>query len=137
MANNENLKPFQKGNKLGKGRPPKLITTTIKELKEQGYQAATAGQIKEASEFLITLDREKLADIAKDEMQPMYLRIVAKELLGKKGHDVVNSILDRNYGRPKQALEHTGENGGAIKLDFSPKIIQGNKPLATDEKQLD
>lgn len=137
MANKQNLKPFQKGHKLSKGRPPKLITTTIRELKEQGYQPATAAQIREASEFLITLDREKLADIAKDEAQPMYLRIVAKELLGKKGHDVVNSILDRNYGKAKQALEHTGENGGAIKMDFSPKIIKSDAKMVTDEKDLE
>jgi len=114
MANEQNLKPFQKGHKLSKGRPPKLISTTIKELKEAGYQPATAGQIREASEYLITLDREKLTEITKDEMQPMYLRIVAKELLGKKGLDVVNTILDRAHGKPKQGVEHSGEGGGAI-----------------------
>jgi len=130
MANEQNLKPFQKGNKLSKGRPPKLISTTIKELKEKGYQAATAGQIREASEYLITLDREKLTEITKDEMQPMYLRIVAKELLGKKGLDVVNTILDRAHGKPKQGVEHSG----GIDTNFTVSPVDTDSIRAIFEK---
>jgi len=139
MNKKDNLKEaWQKGQSGNpKGRPPKLITGTIKDLKEQGYQPATAGQIREASEYLITLDREKLTEITKDEIQPMYLRIVAKELLGKKGLDVVNTILDRAHGKPKQGVEHSGEGGGAILLDFTPKVVSSTKDLATDEKDLD
>ena len=128
----------QKGQVLNpKGRPPKLISSVINQLKEEGYEPATPTLIKQASEYLITLDKGKLEELAEDDMQPMYLQILARELLGDKGEEVMNRMIDRAYGKPKQGVEHSGEGGGAIVFDFSPKIIQGNKPLATDEKQLD
>lgn len=121
----------QKGQILNpKGRPPKLITTTIKELKEQGYQPATAAQIKEASEVLITLDKDKLVEIGKDEMQPMYLRIVARELLGKKGLDVMNTILDRAHGKAKQSVEHSG----GIDTNFTVSPVDTDAIKAIFEK---
>lgn len=34
-----------------------------------------------------------------------------------------SALLDRGYGRPKQALEHTGGNGGPVQLNITHEII--------------
>jgi hypothetical protein len=132
MDKKNNLKEAWKKGQSGnpKGRPPKLIASTIKDLKEAGYQPATAAQIKEASEVLITLDKDKLVEIGKDEMQPMYLRIVARELLGKKGLDVMNTILDRAHGKAKQSVEHSG----GIDTNFTVSPVDTDAIKAIFEK---
>jgi hypothetical protein len=33
------------------------------------------------------------------------------------------ALLDRGYGKPRQALEHTGQDGGAIRVTVTHRII--------------
>src|SRR4051812_45632046 len=53
-----------------------------------------------------------LADIANDRGAPHSARVAA-----------ANHILDRAYGRPPQALEHTGANGGPIELARIERVV--------------
>lgn len=49
-----------------------------------------------------------LSDIMKDAKAPPNARAMA-----------ANSLLDRAHGKPRQAVEHTGANGGPMRFDLS------------------
>lgn len=99
---------FEKGDPGGPGRPPRLLSTIVAELKAKGYQRATAGTVVEAFEMLMNVPEEELTEMVKDKTQPMSLRIVGKAMLTAKGWDVLQSMMDRVHGKPKATHEHTG-----------------------------
>jgi len=61
--------------------------------------------------------------MVKDKHKPMSLRIVGKAMLTAKGWEVLQAMLDRAHGRPKQSLEHSGEVISRITVsdDIPPK----------------
>lgn len=123
MPNPENLKPFKKGHDERRnygGRPKKLVSSVIMELEESGYKRATAIQVREALEMLINLDESKITEVIQDKEQPMLLRIIAKRMLSKDGHEMVEKILDRTHGKAKQQMDvTTGGEKLAPSIDFS------------------
>jgi hypothetical protein len=83
-----------------KGRPPKLVSFILKELKDKGYEPAKKGQVLEAYEFIIALPRDEIVKISKDYTLPHFMSIVAKRILSKYGHDMLEKMLDRTHGKP-------------------------------------
>jgi hypothetical protein len=125
MPKPENIDPhkFPKG-KSGnpKGRPPKVLTTLVADLKKQGYERATATTVTETIEHLIGLPEERLRELLADKEQPMSVRIIIKSMLSAKGFETLSAILDRAHGRPKQQMDvaTTGEQ----KLEVRVKITK-------------
>lgn len=113
---------FEKGDTNNGGRPPKLLSGIVRELKAKGYERATAGTVVEAFEMLLNVPEEVLADMVKDNAQPMSLRIVGKAMLTAKGWDVLQAMMDRVHGRPKQQMDLT-TNG----KDLTPPPINLNR----------
>lgn len=112
MANNpkavDNIKPymFEKG-KSGnpKGRPPKLVSSLIQELKDEGYERVGATQIVESYELLTGMPEDEIRQKVNDKSQPMIIRIVGKAMLSAKGFEILEKMLDRAQGRPKQSID--------------------------------
>ena len=105
------------------GRPPKLLSTIVEELRAQGYERATSSVVVDAFETLLNVPEEVLADMVKDKAQPMSLRIVGKAMLTAKGWDVLQAMMDRVHGKPKQQHDHT--TGG----DKLPAFVVNVPPL--------
>lgn len=103
----------EKGDPGGPGRPPRLLSTIVAELKAKGYQRATAGTVVEAFEMLMNVPEDVLADMVKDKSQPMSLRIVGKSMLTAKGWEVLQAMMDRAHGKARQSLDVSGELKGA------------------------
>lgn len=118
MANEENLKPFPKGvSGNPKGRPKKLITHTIEELKKMGVKETTAQEIKTIYLMLINLSIPDLEKLVKDdENQPVLTRVIGRAILSKKGFDIIEKILDRGIGRPQQPFEISSDK--PIEISF-------------------
>ena len=96
----------QKGDVLNpKGPTPKLLSTITAELKAKGYERATANQVADAFETLMNVPQDELAKMVKDEKAPMSLRIVGKAMLTAKGWEVLQAMLDRAHGKPKQSVD--------------------------------
>lgn len=108
---------FEKGDPGGPGRPPLLLSTIVKELRAKGYERATAGTVADAFETLLNVTHEDLVKMGSDPKSPMSLRIVAKGMLAAKGWEVIQAMLDRAHGRPKQGMDHT-TNGKEITVTF-------------------
>jgi antitoxin (DNA-binding transcriptional repressor) of toxin-antitoxin stability system len=106
MANEQNLKPFQKGGDERinlQGRPQKLIT----QMKEIGY---TKSQVEETMLSMLSLSRKELEKIDKGEEYTIMERTIAGALL--KGHDKnslfnLEMLLTRSQGKPKETIDQT------------------------------
>lgn len=116
---------IEKGDTSNGGRPPKLLSTIVAELKAKGYERATANNVVEAFETLLNVTQEDLEEMVKDKSQPMSLRIVGKAMLTAKGFEVLQAMMDRAHGRPKQSvdLKEEGEVKHTITFRRGGKVI--------------
>lgn len=97
---------MEKGETLNpNGRPPKVLTKVLEELREAGYQNVKVANVVEAYELLFGLDQKKIEEVVSDVKQPMIMRIVGKAMLSKKGTEMLEKMLDRAFGKPKQVQE--------------------------------
>ena len=103
---NSNLKPFKKGQSGNpKGRARKTIASVLKDLEEVGAEPATLDQVKATYMGLITLSENELTVLIADKGTPMLFRVVAKRILSKDGFEVIEKLLDRSFGKPKQEAQ--------------------------------
>ena len=86
------------------GRPKKLVSKVLDELKEEGEQVSKS-QVFDIYQIMISLTIPKLKEVAGDESKPALYRILAKEILGKKGFEAIEKMLDRANGKPMQMTE--------------------------------
>jgi hypothetical protein len=76
------------------------------------------------------MPQDDLKKLVEDKECPMLFRICASNILGKKGFEIVEKMLDRAIGKPTTKTEITGEDSAPI--DFTIKIVQGVKTLPYD-----
>lgn len=111
MPNPENVakhkfKKGQSGNP--KGRPPKLINHINEQLKSEGFTPASKSQIVEAYLLIVQLPLEKIKEIQDTSTNyPILFKLIARELIGKRGSDILEKILDRGIGRTTEIIEAT------------------------------
>ena len=103
-----------------KGRPRRLVSSIIQDLKEKGIVQVKATDIVEAFEMLFNLESKEIAEIANNDSNPYFIRRVAKEMLSGKGFDIIERMIDRVHGKPKQATELTGKDGNSLTINFVP-----------------
>jgi len=102
-----------------KGRPKKLISDINNQLKGEGYKAAAKAEITEAYLLLLNLPFDEVVTIAKQDERadyPLLYKLVAKEIIGKRGMEMLEKLLDRGIGKPDLNVEHSG------KIDY--KVIR-------------
>ena len=97
------FKKGQSGNP--KGRPPRLVSSVLKELQEKGHERVSKGAVRDVYEYLIGLNKEELTKLSKDKKTPMLFSVIAKEIIGKKGFEVIERMLDRAHGKASQSNE--------------------------------
>ncbi len=103
------------------GRPKKLVGYINEELEAEGYDPVKPDQIKQAFLTLVQLPFHRVKEFAhntKDDV-PMLYQLVAKEMLGKRGLEMLERLLDRAVGKPTQPLDHTSK--GSININISPE----------------
>jgi hypothetical protein len=114
------FEPGESGNPYG--RPTKLVSQVLKDLKEAGAEAVSPGQVSDVITVLLNLPVEMVKKIAEDKKLPILIQRTARRFAGSSDKDwdwVLSNNLDRAHGKSKQSVEHTGKNGEAIKMDFS------------------
>lgn len=102
-----NTKGFDKNkqniNRTGANR--KLVSSVVKELNEKGVEQVTPVQIVGLFQSLLNLTEPELKTIINDPQQPMLNRIVAKNMLDKKGFEIIERMLDRVHGKAMTTVE--------------------------------
>ena len=124
MTRNKNLNPFKKGESGNpNGRPKKTFAQFAQEMRDSGYQSVTKAMFTEAIDALLGLDEKKLTDIIKDTERPMTLRIVAKAMLEKDGFNILEKLLNRSHGTPKQTQDVEVRGGRLMSLEEKDKEV--------------
>lgn len=113
MANEENLKPFQKGNKFGKGRP-----------KGSPNRSKTILDI-------LSLEQDAVNPITKNEEKLNQYQLIGLAMLKKARSGDVRAaqwLVDNGYGKQVETYQvnQTGEQAGSLK-DLLQAIRSGDK----------
>lgn len=112
-----NLIPKKKGECSNpNGRPRKTITSVLAEFKEKGVKIPTSREVSEIFITIANMQEDELKAMLADKEQPMMNRIIAKNILDKKGLDVIERLIERAYGRTEQRIDIT-TNGKDLKPD--------------------
>lgn len=90
------------------GRPRRLVSTVIKDLESKGVERVSQTDVKDTFLMLINLEIEELEGITKSKKHPAIVRIVAREMLGGKGFDVIEKMLDRAIGKSEENIKVGG-----------------------------
>lgn len=108
--NLEKGKPFEKNDPRinRKGRPRRLVSNIIEELKKKGVERVSKTDVIDTYLMLINLEISELESMVKDKDQPALVRIVGKEILGSKGFDVIEKMLDRAIGKSEENIKLGG-----------------------------
>ena len=104
------------------GRPTKLVSQVLKDLKEAGAEAVSPSQVSDVITVLLNLPVEMVRKIAEDKKLPILIQRTARRFVGSSDKDwdwILSNNLDRAHGKAINRHEVGGKNGGAIKMDFS------------------
>lgn len=152
--NTSGLVPFQPGQSGNmKGRPPKLVHHINEELKAEGYEPVKNAQVLDAFQTLINLPISKIAAIANKEISykdesgkivylqqgdnyPLLYRLAAKELLGTRGGEYLEKLLDRSFGKAMIMQKIGGDPDNPINSEMKIIIVNSPVPIAESEDDI-
>ena len=119
MANEQNLKPFQKGNNANpNGRPKKYVSL----LKESGYKLS---EINDTIQAMMAMDMDELKSVWDNPRATILEKTIANAMMTslKKGSLYsLETLLSRAFGNPKQMTELTGANNEPIQIIINDKL---------------
>lgn len=103
-----------------KGRPKRLVSHINDELKAEGFEPVTQGQVRDAYLTIINLPFNKIKAMATTESEnfPALYKLVAKQMIGKRSLEMLDKLLDRAIGKPTQSIDHTTK-GDKISVQLS------------------
>ncbi len=105
------------------GRPPRMVSQILRDMKEDGMEAVTAGQVADVISVLLNYPVESVKKMAGDSKLPIIVQRTARRFAGASDKDwdtVIEKALDRAHGKALQRkeVEHSGDirltNGGEM-----------------------
>ena len=109
------------------GRKPNTLNAFVAKLKEEGYERASAKEVIDAYEYLLTLPMEKLNELANDPKQMVIIKHLAFLLHSKdnkRAFDIMEKMLDRAHGKAAQnTILSTQSEQPIIQLIETPRQI--------------
>ena len=113
MANEQNLKPFKKGEVANpNGRPKKYVTL----LKEQGYKLA---EINDTIQAMLSMSLEDLKEVWQNPDATILEKTIANAMrksLEKGSLYSIETLLSRVYGKPKETADVNQTVNGEITI---------------------
>ena len=98
--------PWKKGQSGNpKGKPKKIFTQLIDDIKADGGEVVQPRQIAEAYSLLFSLNEAQLWKIVLDSTKPLVIREVAKKMMTKEWFYIMETMLDRAHGKAKQSID--------------------------------
>lgn len=116
MANNENLKPMQKGETRNpNGRPRKYVSL----LREQGYKLS---EVNDTIQVLISMTIDELKEVYTNPKATILEKTIASAIrksIEKGSLYSIETLLTRVYGKPKEQVDLNASGGMEIKVVYS------------------
>lgn len=91
------------------GAHRKLVSSVNKELEDSGIKEATKAEITSCYMRLVNVPITELQQMIENDENPALVRIVAKNILSGKGFDIIEKMLDRAIGKPKEEIKNIVE----------------------------
>lgn len=88
-----------------KWQPKKGIAKINASLIEEWYTPATKADIEANYLALVALEHDKLLELSEDNTQPYIVNLIAKNLISEWWFDILEKMLDRSIGKPKQTVD--------------------------------
>jgi hypothetical protein len=115
MANNENLRPAQKGEvRNPNGRPRKYVS----ELRAQGYKVS---EVNDAIQVLMSMTLNELKDVYMNPEATALEKTIAgaiKKSIEKGSLYSIETLLTRVYGKPKEQMDLNASGGIEIQVVY-------------------
>ena len=104
-----NNKPFQKGQSGNpNGRPKKLYSDHIADLKKQGYAPPTKTEYFDMVGLLLAMEEDDLKTFAQDKTRPYWIRLIVIDMNSKATRQkMMSDYRDWLFGRASQQIDHT------------------------------
>jgi hypothetical protein len=113
MANEQNLKPFKKGEVANpNGRPKKFVTL----LKENGYKVS---EVNDTVQAMLSMTLDELKDVWQDPKATILEKTIANAMrksLEKGSLYSIETLLSRVFGKPKETADVNQTVQGEIKI---------------------
>lgn len=87
------------------GRSKRLVGDIIIDLKENGYNAISNADINELYKILININSEDLKLMAEDQKQPIIVKVIVKAIIGGRGFEIIEKMLDRAIGKSQENIK--------------------------------
>lgn len=130
---------FEKGRVTNPwGRPRKLVSQILMDMKEDGVEAVTAGQVADVISVLLNYPVESVKKMAQDSKLPIIVQRTARRFAGASDKDwdtVIRENLDRAHGKSINRHEVAGKGGGAIKFDYERLSVEELRQLSKIRKK--
>lgn len=86
-------------------RPKHIISSILNDLEKTGFERLTKSNLLKLYEYMLTLDTASLTALSDNKNSPIVIVKAAEALLGPSGFNVVQTMLERAYGKAKETVE--------------------------------
>ena len=121
MANEQNLKPAQKGEvRNPNGRPRKFVSA----LKEQGYKMS---EVNDAIQVLMSMTIDELKEVYNNPKATVLEKTIAaaiRKSIEKGSLYSIETLLTRVYGKPKEQVDVNASGGLQIQVVYKDDNLE-------------
>lgn len=115
MPKPENIEPhkFPKGTSGNpNGRPKKLYSDHINDLKKKGYQPPTRTEYFDMVGLLLAMEEEDLKEFAQDKTRPYWVRLIVIDMNSKNTRQkMMSDYRDWLFGKAESKMDLSNKDG--------------------------
>lgn len=112
------------------GRPKKLYSDHINDLKAKGYAPPTKTEYFDMVGLLLAMEEEDLKAFAQDKSRPYWIRLIVIDMNSKATRQkMMSDYRDWLFGRASQQIDHTSKGERMI---FNPISLDVTENDSTD-----